>query len=134
MKIKLTNIVPKKLEKKNTNLFILDIYIQREESFNISVINNKFEHHIIYNNNNDKNIIPVFYPRIKNTSFYQKKILKKTSNNSILIKPIDNKNTPEKINEEDDNNLIYASKSEITNSESSLKKIQIKNKEYNNEK
>ena len=44
MKIKLTNIVPKKLEKKNTNLFILDIYIQREDSFYISVINNKFEH------------------------------------------------------------------------------------------
>ena len=76
MKIKLTNIVPKKLEKKNINLFILDIYIQHEESFYVSVINNKFEHHKIYNNN-DKNIIPVFYPRIKNTSFYQKEILKK---------------------------------------------------------
>ena len=71
MKIKQTNIVPKKLEKKNKNLFILDIYIQREDSFYISVINNKFEHHQIYNNN-DKNIFPVFYPRIKNTSFYQK--------------------------------------------------------------
>ena len=59
MKIRLSNVVPKKLAKNYMYLFILDIYIQREESFYISVINNKFEHHKIYNNN-DKNIIPLF--------------------------------------------------------------------------
>ena len=34
-----------KNEKKNTRFFNLDIYIQREESFYISTLNNKFKYH-----------------------------------------------------------------------------------------
>jgi len=40
MKIRLSNVVPKKLAKNYMYLFILDIYIQREESFYILIINN----------------------------------------------------------------------------------------------
>ena len=133
MKIKQSKADPIKLEKKNTSLFVLDLYIQREESFFISVLSNKFEYHKIYNNN-DNIIIPGFYPRLKKTSFYNKEILKKISNQSILIKSLDNKIMPEEMNKNSDNNLDNTSNIENSIFDSSLKKCQSKDSEKNNEK
>ena len=101
MKRKPSVSVPKKLEKKDTRLFILDLYIQREESFYIVSLKNRFEFHQIYNNN-DKIIIPVFYPRIKNTSFYNKNVLAPILNESILIESSYNKPVQKAINNEED--------------------------------
>ena len=103
MKVKQTNLAPKKLEKKNTKIFILDLYIQRQESFYIASTRNKFEFHQIYTNK-DKIIIPIFYPRIKKTSFYNKAILKQIKNESILIISPNNKTVQNESNKDDDFN------------------------------
>ena len=134
MKRKHSVSVPKKLEKKDTRLFILDLYIQREESFYIVSLKNRFEFHQIYNNN-DKIIIPVFYPRIKNTSFYNKKILAPILNESILIESSYNKPVQKAINnEEDDGDSDILNSLENSAFEKPQKIYQTNESENSNEK
>ena len=113
MKIKDTKNYFQKLEKKNSSFFILDLYIQRGESFYISVIEHKFVYHKLYDYN-DNIILPGYYPRIKKYSFYDKENLQKSSSYTLTIKPL----VKQKTNEENsiENNIKLKEKSNRLNS------------------
>ena len=74
MKIKAERTHQQKLEKKSSGLLILDLYMQRGQAFSISVIDNIYEYHKIYDYK-DMIIIPGYYPRIKINSFYNNDVL-----------------------------------------------------------
>ena len=104
MKIKAERTHQQKLEKKSSGLLILDLYMQRGQAFSISVIAHKFEYRKIYDYN-DNLIIPWYYPRIKNISFYNNDLLQRIQVETLFLQSLFKQFNLENSYSEDKNNL-----------------------------
>ena len=120
MKRKATKIPLDNMEKKNSELFIFDLFIQKGESFSISFIEKNFEYRKIYDYK-DNIIIPGFYPRIKKIPFYNNDVLRKVTLESFFLKSyvklncLENSNSKEKKKLENPNFLPKSNVKSSTN-------------------
>ena len=131
MKIKAERTHQQKLEKKSSGLLILDLYMQRGQAFSISVIANKFEYRKIYDYN-DNLIIPWYYPRIKNISFYNNDLLQRIHVETLFIQSLFKQHNLENSYSEDKNNLDNISVVSYSNVKESSNLTLKKSKECQN--